>query len=82
MAVLPSRGVLSTSDEAYGIGQNANTHQLVSIRMIDQLSFIAQDVTVPLYALLVFVLLPGGYLAEKAKELVERYSKQTNKDES
>ena len=64
------------------IGQNANTHQLVCKDMIDQLSFIAQDVTVPLYALLVFVLLPGGYLAEKAKELVERYSKQTNKDES
>jgi len=50
--------------------------------MIDQLSFIAQDVTVPLYALLVFVLLPGGYLADKARELVERYTKQTNKDES
>lgn len=42
--------------------------------MIEQLSFISQNVTVPLYALLIFTLLPGGYLADKAKELVERYT--------
>jgi hypothetical protein len=38
--------------------------------MVAQLSFIAQTVEIPLYALLILMLLPYDFMAELAKKLI------------